>query len=80
MTHAKALHSVAAKVLNEEGQEEVDALIVDGKMSEAKAYVLGGIDRCFNDKLFDTSSAAILYAELGVEPEHASRIRQQSSN
>lgn len=77
MADLEILRSIALRVLNETGQDAVEALIEDEKLVAAEAYVLGGIDSCFQKEIISYSEATTLYTNLGVDPEKASRLRQQ---
>lgn len=79
MDKADVLRDVAKKVLNDIGQTAIDEMIDDERLNAAEAYVLGGIDSCFNKGVITFNEAATYYETLGVDPERASHLRQHHS-
>lgn len=71
---------LAEQCLNEKGQEAVADLLLEGKISVAKAYMLGAIDSLWTKKKISDSEASEAYRVLGIGPEEASRIRRDSPN
>lgn len=71
------LMKLARELLNETGQNDVEQLLEDGNEQDATAYLLGAIDKAFANGR-DAEVLAGYYKILGVSPEEASSLRQQS--
>jgi len=68
---------VAGEVLNEEGQLDIDELLLQGKVQSAKEHLLFGIDACYGEGLISFETAAEFYRLVGLSKEGACRFRQK---
>ena len=78
MSEQSIVTELAKQVLNENGQEAVETLILDNKIHLAKIYLLGAIDSLWTKKLISDSEAAEAYKVLNIDPEKSSKVRQES--
>jgi len=74
------LEKIAEVVLNDEGMVEFGELLQKKDIKSAKLYLLGAVDRCYNDGVLLFAEAAEYYSQIGVPPEQASRLRQNQMN
>lgn len=72
------LLDMAEKYLNEEGKTDVQIHIADGEIGAAKKYLLGAVDRLWQNGGISDEEAREAYAIIGISPEDASQIRQKS--
>jgi hypothetical protein len=73
------LEKIAEEILSEKGQSKVSELLRGGEIEKAKAYLLGGVDGCFERGTITFETAAAFYKQIGVSPECASKLRQGHS-
>lgn len=72
------LITIAVRVFDEEGQLLIDELLEEGKLDEAKEYLLFGIDGGWTGGALTFEDAEELHQMLGISPEHAARFRQEN--
>lgn len=70
------LTELAEKILNEQGQEEVEELLDDDEEILAQMYLLGALDRAVHEKDLSFEEAAGFYKTLGVSKKEAVARRQ----
>ncbi len=67
---------LAEKILNENGQEEVEELLHADEEILAQMYLLGALDRAVHENDLSFEEAAKLYKTLGVSKKEAIARRQ----
>lgn len=72
------LITIAVRVFNEEGQLLIDELLEEGKLDEAKEYLLFGIDGGWTGGALTFEDAKELHGMLNISPERAARFRQMN--
>jgi len=72
----KELMDLARVLLDEEGRDEIEELLEDGNIEEAKICLLLALDSLVMENLIKESVAKKYYQILAFSPEEASRIRQ----
>lgn len=73
----EVLEQIAEKVLNEKGKFDVGELLREGEIQKVREYLLGAIDRLYDDGKISFDKAAEAYKHIGVSPERASELRQR---
>ena len=77
MPTEERLRELGETYLTEKGQVDLDQKLVNEEYSAAARYLLGAIDGLWNRDQISDDEAADVYRELGIDPEEASRLRQQ---
>jgi len=73
------LRWVANKIFDRKGISTVEEFLLDDKIENAKAYLLGKTDKLFEGRHLNFEQAAELYTLIGVSPERASQLRQHKA-
>lgn len=74
-----SISEISGHVLNQQGQFDVAELLEDNEIEQAKYYVLGAIDRLWEDGELTDEEARKHYNKLGVPGETAAQLRQNRS-
>ena len=69
---------IAEKVLNEEGQDDIDELLFWGDISAARDYLLAGIDLSYQNREIFFEEARDLYSLLAMPLEEVCKFRQEN--
>ena len=76
--HEADLKMIARKVLYQEGQLSVRALLKERRIEEARDHVLKGIDQCFWNWYISFSEAAEFYNLLDLPLERIFKFPQRN--
>lgn len=73
-----AINDLSAKYLAEEGQDQIYEYLLHDEVEKAQEFLLGVIDALLSKREITDAEALEAYELLGIDPEDASRLRQQN--